>query len=213
MEVADTLRIRWARGSEFLQAYDREGPGRYCVVMRDLAQLLRGRTELGRRVPVELAFVDTNRSFRHTAQLVAHEMGPPELAVFEFLREELSIRELVLLHAEGSSVPYLNRRAERMPVWLPVEIDLGGRWRRGFATELAELGMYVTITQPPPADTRVSVRVRTANHGVLQLGGRVVYARQRPNVGCGIELVFADRADEVRVRAAIRLALQAMKRP
>ena len=212
MEVADTLRIRWARGSEFLQAFDREGPGRYAVVMKDLARLLRGRVEMGRQVPVELEFVDTNRVFRHSARLVAHASGPPEVAVFEFIPAETSVRELVLLHAEGGSVPYLHRRAERKPVWLPVELELEGRWRRGFATELAELGMYVTITQPPPVDARLAVRIRTAN-GWLHVRGRVVYARGAPNIGCGIELVFADRADEVRVRTALRVALQAKKRP
>jgi hypothetical protein len=205
VEAPEQLRITWARGSEFLDAFD-ASVGRYAVEVPHSHRVLR-RTALGGELVVELAFVDTDRMFRHRARVVGHEDGPPEVVTLEFLAEETSVRELVICHAEGKSVPYLNRRAERRPVWLPIEVRVREQWRRGIVTELSELGAFVAMTDPPSSGL---VRIRIGHS--LAVDARVLYTRVAHTGGCAVEFVFADRAEEVRIQSTLSAALQAMKR-
>lgn len=210
MRVPEQLRITWSGGAAFLAALDREGVGRYCVAMPAPGEV---RGSIGERIHVELEFLDTKRTFRHLAKIVEHVPGPPELVTFEFLAEERSVRELIVCHAEGQSIPYLNRRVQRSQVWLPVEVRVIGEVRRGFVVELAELGAFVTMPRPPMAATIVDLRIRTEQGTHLEVMARIVYSHPGgPRVGFACEYVFTDRDHEVRIRRALRAALQAKKR-
>jgi hypothetical protein len=211
VRVPDQLRITWSQGSAFLDVLDRDGAGRYSVSMPG-EDLLRG-SAIGERVTVELEFLDTKRTFRHIAKVVEHHRGPPEMITFEFLAEQRAVRELIVCHAEGRSVPYLNRRAERRLVWLPVEVVIGDHPRRGFVTELSELGAFVAMPNPPPAEKRVQLQIRTEDGPRLEVIARVVYSHPRgPRVGFACEFAFTTREDEVRITRALRAALHAPKR-
>jgi hypothetical protein len=210
VEVPELLRITWAHGDAFLEAYDREAPGRYHVALPGMRGMLRP-NPLGRQLTVELEFLDSERVFRHTARVVAHDPGPPEVVTFEFRPDDHAVRELIVCHAEGKSIPYLNRRAERRPVWMPVEVLVGDLWRRGIATELSDLGLFVTMPDPPTTGG-VTVRIPTTDNLRLSVPTRVVYTRSLDRSGFAGEFVFATRADEVRIRNALSAALQAMKR-
>jgi hypothetical protein len=211
VEVPDQLRITWARGAEFLDAFDREGSGRYSVAVPGARNVLRT-PALGQRLAIELEFLDSERRFRHHARIVGHDVGPPEIMTFEFRAEDRAVLELIVCGAEGKSIPYLHRRAERCPVWMPVEVLVGDLWRRAIITELSELGMFVTMPGPPRATTQVTVRIPTEEKLRLSVAARVVYTRGGEDGGFAGELVFTTRADEVRIRKALRSALQAMKR-
>jgi hypothetical protein len=212
VRVPDQLRIAWSAGSAFLDALDREGAGRYSVAMPGTDRVLRG-APIGERVTVELEFLDTQRTFRHIARVVEHDPGPPEIVTFEFLAEQRAVRELIVCHAEGGVVPYLNRRAVRKLVWLPVEVRIADQQRRGFVTEMSELGAFVAMPNPPPAEKRVQLQIRTEDGPRLEVTARVVYAHARgPRVGFAGEFAFTNRDDEVRIRRAVRAALQAPKR-
>ena len=210
--MPDQLRIAWPHGSAFLDALDRDGVGRYSVAMPGSDRVLRG-SPVGERVTVELEFLDTKRTFRHIARVVEHHPGPPELVTFEFLAEQRAVRELIVCHAEGRSVPYLNRRAERRLVWMPVEVLIEDQARRGFVTELSELGAFVAMPNPPPPEKRVQLQIRTEEGPRLEVRARVVYSHPSgPRVGFAGEFAFATRDDEVRITRALRAALQAPKR-
>lgn len=212
MDAPEQLRITWATGKAFLAAFDREGPGRYRVAMPGRAPVLPHNQAVGRRIAVELEFLDTMRTFRHLARVASHVDGPPELITFEFLPEEAEIRDLIELHASGDTVPYLHRRDARRPVWIQVAVKVGRRWRRGFVNQLSELGMFIVMRDPPASPSAVLIRLRT-EAGVLDLTGRVVYARGMDEAtGFAVELVFPTRADEVRIRAALRASLQPANR-
>jgi len=204
VEAPEQLRITWARGPEFLDAFDASTDS-YTVEVPHDGRVLR-RTTVGERLFVELAFADTERVFRHCARVAAHEPGPPEIVTLEFVPEDRAVRELVVCQAEGKSIPYLHRRAERRPVWLPIEVRLGARWQHGIVTELSELGAFITAADPSSPGT---VRLRL---GELEVDARVLYTRGGPTPGFGVEFVFAQRADEVRIQAALLAALQATKR-
>lgn len=200
MDAPEQLRITWAHGAEFLSAYDRVA-GRYTVAVPHDSRVLR-RTNVGDQLLVEHLFADTDRSFRHVARVIDHEQGPPEILTLEFVDGRNA--QLVVCHAEGQSIPYLNRRTARHPVWLPVE--LGPRALHGIITELSELGAFITTKHPTPEGT-IELRL-PANNPRLHLRGRVLYTRDVGEPGFGVEFVFASRDEEVHVQAAIRHALQ-----
>lgn len=204
MEAPEQLRITWARGPEFLAAFD-VATDRYTVEVPHDGRVLQ-RTRVGQELYVELAFADTGRVFRHCGRVAAHALGPPEIVTLAFVPDERAVRELVVCHAEGKSVPYLHRRTERRPVWLPIEVRLDGRWQRGIVTELSELGAFITTADPT---SRGVARLRI---GELEIDARVLYRRGGHTPGFGVEFVFPQRADEVHVQAVLRAALQATKR-
>ena len=115
---------------------------------------------------------------------------------------------LVVCHAEGQSVPYLNRRVERRPVWLPIEY--GPRSLHGIITELSELGAFITTKHASPEGT-ITLRL-PANNARLAITAKVLYTRHLHEPGFAVEFVFAHRDDEVTVQAAIRKALQTNQR-
>jgi hypothetical protein len=212
VEVPDQLLIAWAHGPAFLDAYDPAGLGRYTVAMPGAAAIMRG-TPLGQRVQVVLDFLDTRRTFRHVARVVAHAPGPPEIVTFEFLDGAQKVRELIVCHAEGDSVPYLNRRAERRPVWLPVMVEVDDGWRHGVATELSEVGAFIMLKRPPLPGTDITIRIRTEDGERLDVRARVMRAEPLgATPGIAVDLVFAGRADEVWLRTALRAALQPVNR-
>ena len=202
MEAPEQLRITWADGAEFLAAYDRAA-GRYTVAVPHSSRVLR-HTTVGDELLVEHQFVDSARSFRHVARVIDHQAGPPEIVMLEFVDGRNA--NLVVCHAEGQSVPYLNRRVERHPVWLPIE--LGAR-AHGIVTELSELGAFIMTNHPTP-DGTVTLRL-PANGTHLEITARVLYARD-VQPGFAVEFVFANRDDELRIQAALRHALQANQR-
>ena len=211
MEAPEQLLITWSHGPAFLEAFDATGAGRYTVAIPGAAQTLRG-TPVGQALRVVHEFLDTGRTFRHHARVVAHVPGPPEVVTFEFVGDP-KVRELIVCHAEGDRVPYLNRRAERRPVWLPVMVEVDDGWRHGVATELSELGAFITIQKPPLPGTDVTIRIRTDDGERLDVKARVVRAEPvGADQGMAVELVFAGRADEVWLRTALRAALQPANR-
>ncbi len=206
MEAQEQLRITWSRGAEFLAAYDR-GANRYTVSVPHSSRVLR-RTSVGGRLLVEHRFADTDHSFRHVARVVDHEPGPPEVVTFEFDDTEHAVRDLVVCHAEGQTVPYLHRRAERRAVWLPIEIVVDGRCRHGIVTELSELGAFVTTSHRVAKGSVQQLRLPLADGSRLELAARVVYARAIPEPGFAVELVFASRESERRIQGALGAALR-----
>lgn len=200
MDAPEQLRITWARGQEFLAAYDRAA-GHYTITVPHSTRVLR-RTSVGAQLLVEHEFVDTARTFRHVARVVEHRAGPPEIVTLEFVDGRAS--QLVVCHAEGQSVPYLNRRVERRPVWLPIEYGPDGD--HGIVTELSELGAFITTQHGSPEGT---VRLRLpANGAHLGITAKVLYTRDVHEFGFAVEFVFADHDEEVEVQAALRRALQ-----
>jgi hypothetical protein len=179
--------------------------------MPGAAEILRD-APLGRALQVVLEFLDTGRTFRHRARVVARAPGPPEVVTFEFLGDP-KVRELIVCHAEGDRVPYLNRRAERRPVWLPVMVEIDDGWRHGVAIELSEVGAYIMLQRPPLPGTDLTIRIRTADGERLDVKARVVRAEPvGAEQGIAVDLVFAGRADEVWLRTALRAALQPANR-
>jgi hypothetical protein len=196
VEAPEQWLITWSHGAAFLEAFDPAGAGRYTVEIPGAAQTLRG-TPVGQGLRVVLEFLDTGRTFRHRARVVAHVPGPPEVVTF----------------AEGDRVPYLNRRAERRPVWLPVMVEVDDGWRHGLATELSEVGAYILLQRPPLPGTDITVRIRTDDGERLDVKARVVRAQAvGADQGIAVDLVFAGRADEVWLRTALRAALQPANR-
>jgi hypothetical protein len=196
----EQLRITWAHGKEFLAAYDRVA-GRYTVAVPHSSRVLR-RTTVGERLLVEHEFADTARSFRGLARVIDHEAGPPEIVTLEFVDGRNAA--LVVCHAEGQSVPYLNRRVVRRPVWLPIEF--GPRALAGIVTELSELGAFITTKHPSPEG------IITLHLSRIAITARVLYTRDLHEPGFAVEFVFANRDEEVEVQAAIGRALQANQR-
>ena len=208
VEAREQLRITWARGSEFLSAYDRAA-FRYTVAVPHSTRVLR-KTSVGGELLVEHQFADTDRSFRHVARVVDHTAGPPEVVTLEFV--DARGAQLVVCHAEGQSIPYLNRRVERRPVWLPIEFLVGERWQHGIVTELSELGAFITTKHAAPLGT-VKLRLPLATGARLEIRARELYTRDmHDEPGFAVEFVFANRDEEVNVQAAIGRALQANQR-
>ncbi len=202
MEAQEQLRITWAHGAEFLSALDRDA-GRYTVEVPHSSRVLR-QTTVGGQLLVEHQFIDRDRAFRHVARVVGYEAGPPEVFTLEFVEAEHRVRDLVICHAEGQSVPYLNRRAERRPVWLPIQF--GERSLHGIVTELSELGAFVTTNHPAPEGS-VELRFPAMTAG-LAITARVLYTRGGHDRGFAVEFVFADRNAELRVQAVLHNALR-----
>lgn len=210
MDAPEQLRITWAQGSEFLAAYDRVA-GRYTVTVPHTSPVLR-RTSVGEQLLVEHQFVDSERSFRGVARVIDHHAGPPEIVTLEFVDGRNAA--LVVCHAEGQSVPYLNRRVERHPVWLPIEY--GARSLHGIMTELSELGAFITSKHATP-EGLVTLRIpasspRSESMVRLEITARVLYTRDVHEPGFAVEFVFANRDEEVKLQAAIGRALQANQR-
>ena len=210
MQAREQLLITWAHGAEFLSAYDRD-TSRYTVSVPHSTRVLRT-TSVGGELLVEHKFADSERSFRHAARVVDHSAGPPEIVTLEFIEAERAVRDLVVCHAEGQSVPYLNRRADRRPVWMPIELSFGGdRWLHGIVTELSELGAFITTKQGTP-EGAVRLRLPLADGARLELTARSLYQRYVHEPGFAVEFIFENRDDEVRVQSALRAALQAAKK-
>lgn len=207
VQAAEQLRITWAHGPEFLAAYDR-GACRYSVAVPHSSRVLR-ETSVGDALLVEHQFADSERSFRHVARVVEHRQGPPEIVTLELV--DARGAQLLICHAEGQSIPYLNRRAERRPVWLPIEFSSGERWLHGIVTELSELGAFVTTKHTAPVGN-VKLRFPLATGARLEITARELYTRDVHEPGFAVEFVFASRDDEVRVQSAVRAALQANQR-
>jgi len=127
--------------------------------------------------------------------------GKERGVLLEFLEEEKDRLELVLVCAEGESIPHFRRRYERIDCRLPTKIkEVGCKWQECTAIDIGEGGLGLVPEHGLRPETLIVLSIGFDDDITIELNGRVASVVPRgPQQGLGIEFLFesAKQRDQV----------------
>ncbi len=193
--------IEWEQGEGFLESFED-------------AELATLRTELKEDLPLEvgamqsliLRFVDRETDFQLHATLVELD---GRRAKFQFLAEERTRLELVLVSARGESLPYRRRRHTRIPCDCKATLAKSGESPRvGAALNLGAGGTQLQLEDPIDADEKVQIVLSLPEDVTMRLIGRVTSRiDEGPEKGNSVEFLFRSSKERDDMAAAVERLL------
>jgi hypothetical protein len=191
--VPETARLEsvWSVSSDFLR-YVQRSAEQTAFVYRVATVAEIPPIQPGSTIEVSIRFADRGTEFNvHAHVLERLESGSPLGLRLAFLPEEKARQELVLLSAEGESVPYLRRRAPRLACRLPttVEIDRATSFET-LIVNISDRGAYLLLERAPPDATLTLDIAFPGAKKPTRLRGRVTAQVAGPKRGIGIEFLF-----------------------
>ena len=179
--------VRYRRPAELLADwFDHGRLGGFFVPTRE-------NLTVGTEVPVELRFGD-GKSFRTRCRVawrrVAGASGLPPGLGLELLSTERHVRGLLLAHASGRPIDWVERHAGRVPAALRVRLRAGDRVLEEVTEDISEHGLFlrtglhleagapVVVTLRPPGRV-LGIRVpgEVARHELGPRGGLAIRFR------------------------------------
>jgi type IV pilus assembly protein PilZ len=182
-----TITARYGRKENLLAAFTRNGP-------RGVLFVETGRQpELAEQVLVVIEFPAEQRSFRLQGKVIARrrssrESLPPGAHV-EFLADENRTLQMVLDHAQGKAIDF---------------IDAG--FVSEFAEDIGEGGTFIRTENIFEIGTEVECRLKPPGYLMgLKLKGRVAWVKKtgQPK-GMGVEFIFRSERQRKKVREVVK---------
>lgn len=215
--VAQETQSKWVLGDPAVglcAALNRAGPPLDLILLRippdpdaELAALRLARAEEWLAAVPVLAIGELDRSDRDLSQLRA--LGVVGLIDPSSLPEHVRFRINQLVYTGFER----RRHHERVPCWIPVQLEAKGAVTEERALTLSEGGMGLSSRRCIEPDTQAVIRFRldSGPNEPVVLEGRVIYVRavQRRETRYEFGLVFRDVAGHK--RAAIREGLRCLK--
>ncbi len=208
-DVYSKLVSAWQACEQFLANLEiRDGPARLFHPIRDDLEFP-PQAGMGALLSVFIRLLDRQApDFHLHAYVVEKRVAGKERGILlEFLEEEKDRLELVLVCAEGESIPHFRRRYERITCRLPVKIkEFRRKWQDCTAIDISEGGLGLIPTHDLKPETLVVLSIAFGDDRTIELNGRVASVVSRgPQQGLGIEFLFesAKQRDQVADYVAI----------
>jgi len=204
MAARKTITARFGKKENLLADFTRSGP-------RGVLFIETGRPlELAEQVLVVIEFPAEQRSFRLQGKVIARrrsarESLPPGAHV-EFPAEENRTLQLVLDHAQGKEIDFIDRRGKRMPCSFVVSYRSDEDFVSEFAEDIGEGGTFIRTENISEVGTEVECRLKPPGYLMgLKLKGRVAWVKKtgRPK-GMGVEFIFASERQRKKVREVVK---------
>jgi len=134
--------------------------------------------------------------------------------LLEFLEEEKDRLELVLVCAEGESIPHFRRRYERTDCRLPAKIkEVGRKWLDCTAIDISEGGLGLVPDHELRPETLIVLSIEYDDDKTIELNGRVASVVPRgPQQGLGIEFLFESAKQRDQVADCVAILRSRLKR-
>jgi type IV pilus assembly protein PilZ len=199
-----TITARYGRKENLLAAFTRNGP-------RGVLFVETGRQpELAEQVLVVIEFPAEQRSFRLQGKVIARrrssrESLPPGAHV-EFLADENRTLQMVLDHAQGKAIDFIDRRGQRMPCSFVVSYRSDAGFVSEFAEDIGEGGTFIRTENIFEIGTEVECRLKPPGYLMgLKLKGRVAWVKKtgQPK-GMGVEFIFRSERQRKKVREVVK---------
>ena len=204
MAAKKTITARYGKKENLLGDFTRNGP-------RGVLFIETGRQmELAEQVLVVIEFPAEKRSFRLQGKVIARrrssrESLPPGAHV-EFPADENPTLQLVLDHAEGKEIDFIDRRGKRMPCSFVVSYRSDEDFVREFAEDIGEGGTFIRADDIFEVGTEVECRLKPPGYLMgLKIKGRVAWVKKtgQPK-GMGVEFIFASERQRKKVREVVK---------
>ncbi|NMB73670.1 MAG: TIGR02266 family protein [Myxococcales bacterium] len=200
-----SLAARYVRREALLEAFSRRGPRGVLFVETGR------RFELAEPVLLTVEFPAERRSFRLQGKVISRRRGsqepplPPGVEV-EFYSEENRTLQLVLDHAAGKAVDFVDRRSHRMPCSFVVTYGRDDQFVREFAEDISEGGSFIRTDRLFPVGTVVECKLKPPGYLLgLKLWARVAWVKAtgQPR-GMGLEFLFETERQRKKVRDIVQ---------
>ena len=196
--------MRFSKRGGLLDAFSRRGPRGVLFVETGR------RLELAEQVVLVVDFPAERRSFRIHGKVISRRRGSlePSLAAgveVEFPSEESHTLQLILDHAQGKQVDFVDRSSRRMPCSFVVTYGRDEDFVREFAEDIGEGGTFIRTETLFPVGTRVQCKLKPPGYLLgLKLWGRVAWVKTvgQPR-GMGVEFLFENERQRKRVREIV----------
>jgi type IV pilus assembly protein PilZ len=198
-----TITARYGKKENLLTDFTRSGPRGVLFVGTGR------RLELAEQVLVVIDFPTEQRSFRLQGKVIARrrssrESLPPGAHV-EFPADENRTLQLVLDHASGKEIDFIDRRGKRMQCSFVVSYRSDEDFISEFAEDIGEGGTFIRTDRIFEVGTEVECRLKPPGHLMgLKLRGRVAWVEKRgvPK-GMGVEFIFQSDRQRKKVREVV----------
>ena len=204
MAAKKTITVRFGKKENLLADFTRSGPR--GVLFIETARPL----ELAEQVLVVIEFPAEDRSFRLQGKVIARrrsarESLPPGAHV-EFPAEENRTLQLVLDHAQGKEIDFIDRRGKRMPCSFVVSYRSDEGFVSEFTEDIGEGGTFIRTDDIFEVGTEVECRLKPPGYLMgLKLKGRVAWVKKSGrDKGMGVEFIFASDRQRKKVREVVK---------
>lgn len=213
MAEKKTIVSRWPRREKLLEVFSRQG--RRTVMFVETGR----RLELSEQVVVSVEFPAEERVFRLRGKVVARRRSsgipplPPGVEVELPSGEERTV-QMVLDHAEGKKVDFVDRKGRRMPASIVVTYRRDEDFTREFTEDISEGGTFIRTDRVLAVGTEVSCRLKPPGYLVgIKIDGRVAWTKEQGEPsGMGIEFIFTSDRQRKKVRELVQKFASAQAR-
>jgi uncharacterized protein (TIGR02266 family) len=200
-----TITARFHKREKLLVNFERRG-------RRGLLFVETGRRlQLAEQVVVEVEFPSEKRTFRLHGKVVARRRAsrepplPPGVQV-EFPTEEDQALRLILDHAQGKEVAFVDRGSRRMSCSLEVAYRRDEDFIREFAEDISEGGTFIRSNNILAVGTEVECRLKPPGYLIgIKVRGKVAWVlKSGPTKGMGLQFVFESEKQRRKVKSLIK---------
>jgi uncharacterized protein (TIGR02266 family) len=208
-----TLTARFPRREALLDSFTRKGLR--AVIFVETAR----RLELAEQVTVVVEFPSDRRAFRLCGKVISRRRGSqdPPLAPgleVEFPSDENRTLQLILDHAAGKVVDFVDRRSRRLACSFVVTYGKDAEFIREFTEDIGEGGTFIRTDRLFPVGTVVECKLKPPGYLLgVKLTGRVAWVKTtgQPR-GMGVEFLFESERQRRKVRQIVRKLAQLQTR-
>jgi len=202
-----TLTARFPRREALLDSFTRKGLR--AVIFVETAR----RLELAEQVTVVVEFPSDRRAFRLCGKVISRRRGSQGLEV-EFPSDENRTLQLILDHAAGKVVDFVDRRSRRLACSFVVTYGKDAEFIREFTEDIGEGGTFIRTDRLFPVGTVVECKLKPPGYLLgVKLTGRVAWVKTtgQPR-GMGVEFLFESERQRRKVRQIVRKLAQLQTR-
>jgi len=200
-----TITVRYPEREKLLSDFVRRG--RQGVLFVETGN----RLQLAEQVVVEVEFPGQKRSFRLRGKVVARRRAsrelprPPGVQV-EFSREEDQTLRMILDHAQGKEVAFIDRGSKRMPCSFEVSYRRDEDFVKEFAEDIGEGGTFIRTENLFAVGTDVECRLRPPGYLMgIKIKAKVAWVLERgPEKGMGLQFVFETERQQKKIRTLVK---------
>jgi uncharacterized protein (TIGR02266 family) len=200
-----TITARYPKREKLLTDFERRG-------RRGLLFVETGRRlQLAEQVEVEVEFPAEKRTFRLRGKVVARRRAsrepplPPGVQI-EFPTGEDRALRLILDHAQGKQVAFIDRGSRRMPCSLEVAYRRDEDFIREFAEDISEGGTFIRAENILAVGTEVECRLKPPGYLMgIKIRAKVAWVLSGGSTkGMGLQFVFGNEKQLKKIRSLIK---------
>ena len=200
-----TITVRYLEREKLLSDFIRRG--RRGVLFVETGR----RLQLAEQILVVVEFTGQKRSFRLHGKVVARRRAsrelprPPGVQV-EFPGEEDQTLRLILDHAQGKEVAFVDRSSQRMPCSFEVSYRRDEDFIKEFAEDIGEGGTFIRTINLFVVGTEVECKLKPPGYLMgIKVKGKVAWVLKRGSMkGMGLQFVFDTEKQKRKIKNLVK---------